>query len=193
VLFALAVAATVMIGALPYAVGAPGAPPRLVTYAVSWEFNGPLFEPLWRGLDAAGAAPWVKARLDQLKRATGHDDRWNRIYPYVYPQLLAKVILGLALAGVVVASLRRRDPVEASLLVFGGALLLSATVYPWYALWVLPWAALQWSVPWIVLSTSLFAAYLPRLLDVPLLPWPFLLVWGPFLLGLLWTRGRPTG
>ena len=32
----------------------------------------------------------------------------------------------------------------------------------------------------MVLSLSLLASYLPRLLDVPLLPWPFLLVWGPF-------------
>ena len=30
-------------------------PPGLVRYAVSWEFNGPLFEPLWRLLDAVGA------------------------------------------------------------------------------------------------------------------------------------------
>ena len=42
----------------------------------------------------------------------------------------------------------------------------------------------------MVLSLSLLASYLPRLLDVPLLPWPFLLVWGPFVIALLTRRRR---
>jgi hypothetical protein len=181
-LFALACAGVVVLGVAPFLVGAPGAPPGLVTYAVSWEFNGPLFEPLWRALDAIDADDWVKARLGQIERATGDASLLTSLYRYVYPQLLAKVLLGLALAGVVGLSLRRRDPVRAALWVFGGMLVLSATVYPWYLLWVLPWAALSWSIPWLVLSSSILAAYLPRLFDVPLLPWPFLSVWGPLLI-----------
>ncbi|HVR28294.1 MAG TPA: glycosyltransferase 87 family protein [Thermoanaerobaculia bacterium] len=192
-LFVLGALGLVALATVPFALGAPGPPPGLVTYAVSWEFNGPLFEPLWRVLDAAGAAPWLKARIDGLKEATGRHDAWNRVYPFVYPQLLAKALLALALVAVTAASLRRADPVEAAFLVFAGMLLLSATVYPWYALWVLPWAALLWRVPWLILSSSLFLAYLPRLLDVPLLPWPFLLVWCPFLIGLWWARSRATG
>jgi hypothetical protein len=199
--FVGAVVAVVALATAPFAIGAPGVPPGLVTYAVSWEWNGPLFEPLWRGLDRAGAAPWLKERLDDLKQVSGRHQLWNRLYPYVYPQFLAKLALALALgAWVVVVSWRRTDPIAAALRVFAAILLLSATVYPWYALWVLPWAALEQRWPWIVLSLSLLASYLPRLLDVPLLPWPFLLVWGPFLIALVWTRRtaaraavRPTG
>ena len=137
---------------------------------------------------AAGAAPWVKDRLEDLKQATGRHDFWNRFYPYVYPQLLAKALLAVALGAVVVTSLRRQDPIDAAFLLFAAVLVLSATVYPWYALWMLPWAALQWRLPWIVLSLTLLASYLPRLLDVPLLPWPFLLVWAPLPIALWWTR-----
>ncbi|HEX2463979.1 MAG TPA: hypothetical protein VHR17_05075 [Thermoanaerobaculia bacterium] len=188
VLFVAACGALLAVVAVPFAIGAPGFPPGLVTYAVSWEWNGPVFEPLWRALDWAGAVPWTKARLDDLKAATGHHELWNPLYHYVYPQLLAKVVLAIAMAGVVIASLRRADPIDAALTVLGGVLVLSATVYPWYALWMLPLAALQWSVPWLVLSLSLLASYLPRFLDVPLLPWPFLLIWGPFVIALLMTR-----
>lgn len=191
----VAAVAVVVLATVPFAVGAPGAPPGLVTYAVSWEWNGPLFEPLWRGLDRASAASWVKQLLDDLKQSTGHDDLWNRLYPFVYPQFLAKVVLAVALLGWVVAVTLRRppDPIDAAFRVFAGVLMTSATVYPWYALWVLPWAALQWRVPWLVLSLSLLASYLPRLLDVPLLPWPFLMVWGPFLIALVWSRRGTAG
>jgi hypothetical protein len=189
-LFVAACAAIIALAVAPFAIAAPGVPPGLVTYAVSWEWNGPLFEPLWRVLDRAGAAEWTKARLDDLKAATGHDERWNPLYHYVYPQLLAKVVLAIALAVVLIAALRRPDPIAAALYVLGGALVLSATVYPWYALWLAPFAALQWSVPWLVLSLSLLASYLPSLLDVPLLPWPFLLVWGPFAIAAMMTAGR---
>jgi hypothetical protein len=187
-LFVVAGAALVVVAVAPFAIGAPGLPPGLVTYAVSWEWNGPLFEPLWRGLDRAGAAPFIKDRLDDLKQVSGRDELWNRFYPFVYPQLLAKILLAVALGGCVLASLRRSEPIGAAFLVFAAVLVLSATVYPWYALWVLPWAALGWRLPWLVLSLSLLASYLPRLLDVPLLPWPFLLVWAPFLIAVLWTR-----
>ena len=189
-LFLVACGVVLAVAAVPFAIGAPGTPPGLVTYAVSWEWNGPVFEPLWRALDWAGAVPWTKARLDDLEAATGHDDLLSPLYHYVYPQLLAKVVLAIAMAVVVIASLRRADPIEAALWVLGGVLVLSATVYPWYALWMLPLAALQWSMPWLVLSLSLLASYLPRLLDVPLLPWPFLLVWGPFVIALLTRRRR---
>jgi hypothetical protein len=189
-LFVAACVGVVVLATAPFALGMRGAPPGLVTYAVSWEWNGPLFEPLWRALDRAGAVGAVKQIIARLETAIGHHDFWPRVYHYVYPQFLAKLLLAAALAVVVVGSVRGRDPVAAARRVFGGALLLSATVYPWYALWVLPWAALDWSVPWLVLSLSLLASYLPRLLDVPLLPWPFLAIWTPFAIALLATRRR---
>ncbi|MGA0420868.1 MAG: hypothetical protein ACO3P9_12695, partial [Phycisphaerales bacterium] len=46
------------IHAAPVAISAGGVPPGLVTYGISWEFNGPLYEPLWRALEGLGLLPW---------------------------------------------------------------------------------------------------------------------------------------
>ena len=60
------------------------------------------------------------------------------------------------------------------------ALLLTATLYPWYLLWVLPWAAVTRHRAWIALSASSLLCYVPQVYDVPYLPWVFLAVWAPF-------------
>ena len=157
-----------------------GVPPGLVTYGVSWEFNGPLFEPLWRLLDAAGAAPALARGVDQLKSLTGIYQGLNPVYPYLYPQFLAKLLLAAGMAAAVALSLRERDPVAGTGRLFGRLLLLSATVYPWYLLWVLPWAALRRDAAWLALSGLILLSYLPQLAGVPLMPWVYLGIWGPF-------------
>ena len=82
-----------LIALLPVVAATGGIPPGLVTYGLSWEFNGPVYEPLHRLLDRAGAAPWIAARLEANEAATRDWYRWDRVYPYLYPQLLAKVLL----------------------------------------------------------------------------------------------------
>jgi hypothetical protein len=167
-----------------------GVPPGLLTYGLSWEYNGPIYEPLWRLLDEAGAAPALAAGLDALERRYESWSLGDPFYPYLYPQLLAKMILGLGVLAVVARSAfsaRERDPVAGTGRLFGGLLLLSATVYPWYLLWVLPWAALARSRAWLALSALIVLSYLPdpRVAGVPLFPWIYLAVWGPFAI-LLW-------
>lgn len=177
----LACAAILLAAAfLPVLLATGGPPPGLVTYGVRWEFNGPLFEPLWRLLDAIHLAPALAARLDAWKAARHEYYRWNWIYPYLYPQLLAKLALALLAAAAVAASLKERDPIAGSGRLFARLLLCSATVYPWYVLWVLPWAALARHRAWIALSGLVLLAYLPRGTGVPLLPWVFLAIWLPF-------------
>jgi hypothetical protein len=216
--------------ALPVAAATGGVPPGLVTYAVSWEFNGPLFEPLWRLLDAAGAAPWLARLLDAAKRLSGEYTLWNPLYHYLYPQLLAKALLGLGLLAVVTASVVRAGrgaggqgqgraagagegearggaagqswgegggqgrplgqealgPAPGARLaadtgwLFGAMLLLSATVYPWYVIWVLPWAALCRHTAWRALSGLILLSYLSQRAGVPLMPWVFSAIWVPF-------------
>ena len=197
--FALAAALALALAGLPVLVAHGGAPPGLVKYGISWEFNGPLYEPLWRAFRAAELDAAVKHGLDALKEHTGHHDRWNELYPFVYPQLLAKLVLTAALLGVVGAgALRaRRRPattsasedgrwwVAATGRVVGGALLCSATLYPWYILWVLPWAALARHRAWLALSALMVLAYASRLFAVEHVPWLFLALWGPFFLFLL--------
>jgi hypothetical protein len=164
----------------PVAVACGGVPPGLSTYAVSWEFNGPLYEPLWRGLDSAGVAPALHRALDRAKERTANYALGNSLYPYLYPQLLAKLLLAGGMAWAFARSLRVRDPLAGAGRLFGALLLCSATVYPWYLLWVLPWAALERRVPWLALSALLPLSYLPQAAGVPLWPWVFLAIWAPF-------------
>ncbi|HEX2165456.1 MAG TPA: hypothetical protein VHM02_16060, partial [Thermoanaerobaculia bacterium] len=177
--FLLVAASLTVAGLAPVAIATGGLPPGLMTYGLSWEFAGPLYEPLWRLLDAAGADVLVADLLDRAKLATGRHDGLNRLYPFVYPQLLAKLLLaGLALA-VVARSAFARDPVAGGRRLFGGLLLCSATVYPWYLLWALPWAALTRHRPWLLAAALAPLLYLPQHAGVALFPAVWAAVWGP--------------
>jgi hypothetical protein len=194
--FAVAAALVIAVGLLPMFARPGIVPPGLVRYGVSWEFNGPLFEPLWRSLEAIEAAPRVKHLLDRVKdqgyRLGRDPSALDELYPFVYPQFLAKAALAVLMSAAVAFSIAARDPVTASLRAFGGALVLHATVYPWYAIWTLPWAALRGAWPWQVLSFTLLFSYLPRTLGLTLFPWVYALVWGPFAIAVAaaWWRGR---
>ena len=130
----------VVIGAFPVALSVGGVPPGLIKYGVSWEFNGPLFEPLWRVYDRFDSTEHVEDLLDRLKSSWGRGDLWNRVYPFNYPQLLAKITLLFGLGVALINAWKQKDEVVAMRRVFGSVVMFSATVYPWYLLWVLPWA-----------------------------------------------------
>jgi hypothetical protein len=170
---------------LPMLLAVRGVPAGLVTYALRWEFGGPLHEPLWRLLAAADAPEAVKHGLDLMKERTGKHAFWNRAYPWAYPQLLSRFLLaGVALVVVARSALSRRpvwrDPVRGGAALFGGLLVCSPTVYPWYLLWVLPWAALAGRAPWLWAALAAPLLYLPMLVAVPLWPWAHLGLWVPF-------------
>lgn len=164
----------------PMALAGGGIPGGFLAFGVSWEFNGPLFEPLWRLYDGIGVERWISDSLDRIKIRTGEHDFWNRFYPFNYPQFLAKLTLGLAMLVQLARVSRHRHPVVATGLVFATVLVFSATVYPWYLLWVLPWAALCRQPAWLYLSFGLLLSYLPQTTDLALLPWLFLVIWAPF-------------
>jgi len=177
---------------LPVLAATGGVPPGLLTFAVSWEFDGPVFEPLWRLLDWAGAAPRLARLLDAAKRLTGEYTRWNPLYHFLYPQFLAKALLGLAMLAAVAAAVRwlgqagageagrSLGPAAGTGWLLGAVLLLSATVYPWYVVWVLPWAALYRHTAWRALSALILLSYLAQRGGVPLMPWVFAAIWLPF-------------
>lgn len=186
--FTAVAAGVVTIAALPVLVTTGGVPSGLVTYAVSWEFNGPLYAPLWRLVELSGVVELLRHGLDLMKNWSGLDAVVDRLYPYVYPRFLAKLLLGAAAAAVVVITARRRDVVAASRDLFGGLLLCSATVYPWYLLWVLPWAALAGGTAWLVLSGSILVIYLFPGDSSLAWPWMHLLAWTPPLAVWVWRR-----
>lgn len=177
-----------LLGLLPVLWTTGGVPPGLIEYGVSWEFNGPLFEPLWRVLDKIDLHALVESGLDRLKVQTGRPDPWNDLYHYNYPQLWAKVLLSLGLMITLIWVWRTSDTLISLQRVFGCMIVFSATVYPWYALWVLPWAALGRHPAWLSLSALLFTSYLPQFLDIPLFPWIHGLIWLPFAALMLWNR-----
>ena len=177
--FLVAVLLVLVVVLLPVLLWTGGIPPGLVTYGMSWEFNGPLYEPLWRVLDVVGADDLAKSLLERVKQATGAHDELNPLFELLYPQLMAKLLLGVLLVSIVVLGARQKDLIRGTGQVLGGALLCSATLYPWYILWIVPIAALTLSPFWLVLTLSMQLAYLPRFIGVPLFPWVFLLVWLP--------------
>ncbi len=175
---------------LPVVVATGGAPPGLVTYGITWDWNGPLFEPLWRLLAAAGVPGRLKAALDAYKAWRQDWYRFNGIYPYLYPQLLAKIVLAAVSLAAVARSWREKDPVGGSGRLFGTLLLASATVYPWYLLWVLPWAALTRHPAWLALSGLVMLSYLGAIFGIPLWPGLWLAIWGPFYVLFFWSWKR---
>jgi hypothetical protein len=178
------------VAVLPVLAATGRVPPGLVTYGIQWEWNGPLFEPLWRLLDIARVAHRLAALLDAYKAWSGNWTRGNAIYPYLYPQFLAKLVLGGLSLLAVLRSLTERDPVAGTGRLFGALLLTSATVYPWYLLWVLPWAALARHPAWISLSALVLLSYLAPHLGIQPWPWIWLAVWGPFFVLLLLSAKR---
>lgn len=89
---------------------------------------------------------------------------------------------------VLLRSARGRDPVAATGQLFGGLLLLWSTVYPWYLLWVLPWAALARHPAWLALSGLTLLSYWAKVQPAAQWPWIYLVVWLPFFTLLLLTR-----
>ena len=182
-LFALGAACLLVPATAAVLVWTGGVPPGLAVYALRWEYNGPLYEPLWRLLDilqldraAAGVVHGVRVVFGGEVKATP----WDTLYSYTYPQFLARVLL---LAAGVAAWLRlwRRQPgaIGAALGAFAIVLLVSPTLYPWYLIWVLPWAALRGVRSVLLLSATLPLAYLPALAGVDYFPWVYGAVWLP--------------
>lgn len=186
--FLLVAAVLTAVGLAPVLASTGGVPPGLAAYAVRWEFAGPLHEPLWRLLAAADAPASVKHALDLMKQWTGMVEPLNRLYPFVYPQLLARLLLGVAGIAVIARSPAWREPVAGAATLFGALLLLSPTLYPWYLLWVLPWAALAGQRRWLWASAAAPLAYLPAAAGLAWWPWLHLSTWMPFLF--LWWRDR---
>ena len=182
-MFALGAACLLVPAVAAVLVWTGGVPPGLAVYALRWEYNGPLYEPLWRLLDAlqldraaAGVVHGVRVVFGGEVTATP----WHTLYSYTYPQFLARALL-LAAGGAAWLRLWRRRPgaIGAALGAFGIVLLASPTLYPWYLIWVLPWAALLGVRSVLLLSATLPLAYLPALAGIDYFPWVYGAVWLP--------------
>jgi len=187
-LFVSIAVGVLLVALVPVVVSSGGVPAGLVAYGLDWEFNGPVYEPLWRLIDRFEAPAAISKLLDSIKIRSGEHDFWNQFYPFNYPQLWAKVILGVVLLALLGVTLVRNLPLLGMQWIFGSIILVSATVYPWYLLWVIPWAALMGNRAWLVASATVILSYIPQFTEASLFPWVFLAVWLPPLI--VWTVDR---
>ena len=113
------------------------------------------------------------------------------MYSKVWPREIARMLVGLlALAWVVRLSFRRGLSAPREIFLgLAGVLLLSPTLYPWYVLWVLPFAAAYASIPWLIFAALVPLAYIGGADGVPWLVRS--IEYGiPVLAALVWLRPR---
>ena len=91
-----------------------------------------------------------------------------------------RLVLLAVLAVLLTVAWTKASPEAATGLALEATLLCSATVYPWYLLWLLPFAALERRASWLVLCCSGVLAYVPQFTQTPLMPWTFLALWVPY-------------
>ena len=129
-------------------------------YATRWEFNSVLYPAVYRGVDSARLPERAKADFMAWK-ARHRDPAWTqKVFPFFYSAFFARAILGIGLVLVlVVIAIRVRDPWAAVLGSVGALLLFAPTLHPWYALWVLPFAAARRNAAFLWLAAVVPLAY----------------------------------
>lgn len=141
-------------------------------YAERWEHNATLYAAVERLLERLDSEARLRPLVGALERVSG-----GRFLPFetlqrhVWPRSVARVSVALAALGWIVWVVARRRAgslARENLSVAGGVLVLAPVFHPWYALWVLPWAAACRSHAWLLLGALLPVAYAwPTEADVP--------------------------
>jgi hypothetical protein len=162
----------------------------LPNFATRWAGNSVVYPVVESAVEAADLPDRAKSVYATWKAKRPQRPWMEKVWPLFYPAFFARLILAVFLAiGLVVIAAGRRDLVGAVLASLGLVLLLSPVFHPWYALWVLPLAALRRKTSWIYLSAAGVLGY-ALLFPVPRLPAPAALAaeWLPFGV-LLWREG----
>ena len=152
------------------------------------------------------AAPYVGAGTRMFSGLGTYAEHWRfneglfAVIAWLVPGPIApRVVAGLLVLAVAVwATYRRFSASRALLAILGVGLLLSPTLHPWYALWVLPMAALTRQASWLALTCTSFVGYwgLSTYQDTGVWPqplWGRLILWGPTLLLLVLESGARLG
>jgi alpha-1,6-mannosyltransferase len=127
----------------------------LADYATRWSFNSASY----CGAEALIRTTHLAARSKQAfirwKQKHPPDPAWaRRVFPLFYDAFFARLLLVLILAvSLVGVGVFVRDTERAIFASLAALLLLSPTLYPWYLLWVLPFAAHLRSRAFLYLST----------------------------------------
>jgi alpha-1,6-mannosyltransferase len=130
-------------------------------FATRWEFNSILYPAAFRMMEATELPQSAKEIFIDWKERH-HDPPWTqKVFPYFYSAFFARALLG-GLLVLLLASIAWRggDLWGGVLASLGALLLLSPTFHPWYALWLLPFAAARSDAAFLWLATAAPAAYL---------------------------------
>jgi len=99
----------------------------------------------------------VTESLRQFVYVTRCNDMVIWLVELVWPNPEQKNLRWTLLMGFTVLAVTwifRREPIRATLWVFGVMLMLSPVVHPWYLIWILPFAVLRGAWPWAVFAVS---------------------------------------
>jgi hypothetical protein len=117
---------------------------------------------------AVGGALWAVGAFGVLHRFATRfrfNGAFSALADFGLPFLSAPsrrlVMAGLfaAAIGAAFRILRKASPARQALGFMGLALLFSPTLHPWYLIWILPFAALTLSRPWLLLSATSLISY----------------------------------
>jgi hypothetical protein len=159
-----------------------GEQPGLAAYAEHWDFNGIVYPWLRSAVETAGLMEALQALTERAAPA---------LSPWMGPQYTTRALLGAGWLVLLALGLARCGPeaggegVErAAFLACAGFVLLTPTLHPWYALWVLPFAVLRGSTAWTWLCGAVGLSYASAIAAGggawQELDWPRWLQHGPF-------------
>lgn len=163
----------VLLARAPVAAGVAGGLSALTKFAPAAALPALIRRLGWRfGLGFAGVVvalylPYVGAGRALFGGLLTYAEHWRfmegpfSLLEAVLPGPRApRYAAGAAVLAVVAwTALRRFRPERALFWILGTGMLLTPTLHPWYVLWMLPFAALRVSRPWILLSGLAFVGY----------------------------------
>jgi hypothetical protein len=164
----VAVAALVTLPFLPAGAKLSGS---LGEYGRRWRSNDGAFALIHAVSEAAVARSDYRGRVEKkdsqwLRFMTGRDR--DTIFPDEVANFAARAIAALlVLLAAAWAFWKKLPPLRFAEVVLGALVLLTPTLHPWYALWMVPFVAAGGSPAWLVLAALAPLGHLPRWLEPP--------------------------
>jgi hypothetical protein len=181
-------AGIVVLGVLPYAGSGRAMVSKLAAHAGSADHNSVVFPAVRAALDAVVPVETLEGAVKRLGARLG-DPAWcEPLARWVHPDPLARgLLLFVLLAGMIVIGIDVPE-IQRELLCAAGLLfVLSPAVHPWLVLWIVPFAAAEVSLPWLLFTGLVPLSYLSLRAPDGRVPLKVLAIeWGaPALLGIV--------
>jgi len=153
-------AGVLVVGALASSGGGGRMLPALAAQAVSADHNAVAFPAVRAGLEAVVPVETLERAVRRLGTKLDRPAWGETLARWVQPDLLARGVLCALLAGMILISIDVPEIQRELLCAAGLLLVLSPAVHPWYALWVVPFAAAEVSLPWLLFTGLVPLSYL---------------------------------